>query len=186
MNYMLICICGLQGSGKTTLAKNLVKKIPNSIHLDVDMISHQVLTIKECKNEIVDNFGDVLTNNEIDRKKLGNIVFNSEAKMNILTKFTWKYMEKIIDEFIERNKNCTIILDWLLLTKTKYFKKSSIKILLDIPYEVRIKRVLLRENITKKRFNLRDNAAPSYNKEDFDYILSDNNSESIERIIKSI
>ena len=93
--------------------------------------------------------------------------------MDILTKITWSYMEKKIDDFINKNKNKIIILDWILLTKTKYLDMCKVKILLNIPYEVRKNRVIRRDGISEFAFQLRDSNSPEYNPEDFDYVIHD-------------
>lgn len=180
---MLIGICGMQGSGKSTLAKKLVSKLPNTIALDIDDIAHNIYENPNCYNEVIENFKDVTTNGKIDRKKLGNIVFSSPDKMELLTKCTWKYMEKIIDDFIEKNKDKNIILEWLLLHNTKFLKLCDIRILLDIDQNIRMDRILKRDNISKDRFIVRDNAALPYKNEDFNYILNNIDLDYIERII---
>ena len=107
-------------------------------------------------------------------------MFNSKEKMELLTKCTWKYMEEEIDKFINDNKDKNIILEWLLLHNTKYLDMCDIKILLDIDQDIRMERIIKRDNISKERFLLRDNAAIPYDKNKFNYILKDNN---LERII---
>lgn len=74
----------------------------------------------------------------------------------------------------------------MLLPKTKYFSMSNIKILLDIPYEIRKERVLNRDNITESKFQLRDSASIKYNQEDFDYVFNKNDKENIKRLVKII
>lgn len=100
---MIISLVGLSGSGKTTIAKLLCSYNEKIIHLDIDKIAHEVLKIKEVKQKLIAVFGSSITqeNNEINRSKLGNIVFASQEYMEILSNITWSYMEKIIDEFIE-------------------------------------------------------------------------------------
>ena len=66
---MIISICGKSGSGKSTLAKKIIEERKNAIHIDIDRIAHQVLTIPEVKQQLQEQFKDVLTNNEVDRKK---------------------------------------------------------------------------------------------------------------------
>lgn len=185
---MIIVICGKSGSGKSTLANELISKYEgNAIHCDIDKIGHQVLEFKEVKESLVNQFGkNIMTEDKVDRKKLNKIVFNSVEKMDILTDITWKYMQLEIDNLIDRNKNKIIILDWLLLPKTKYFKICDIKILLDIPYEIRKERVIKRDNITASAFKLRDNASITYNVNDFDYILKENDKETIKRLVKTL
>ena len=172
---MIISICGKSGSGKSTLAKKIIEERKNAIHIDIDKIAHQVLTIPEVKQQLEEQFKNVLTNNEVDRKKLGPIVFSSQENMDILAQITWPYMEQEIDRIINQNKDKIIILDYLLLPKTKYFEQSDIKILLDIPKDVRKDRIVKRDNISEDKFNLRDSSSIEYDKEKFDYIISSDN-----------
>ena len=169
---MIISICGKSGSGKSTLAQKIIEERKNAIHIDIDKIAHQVLTIPEVKYQLQEQFKDVLTNNEVDRKKLGPIVFSSQDNMDILAKITWPYMEREIDRIINEHKDKIIILDYLLLPKTKYFDQSDIKILLDIPKSIRRERIIQRDNISEDKFNLRDSSSIDYAKEKFDYIIS--------------
>lgn len=170
---MIISICGKSGSGKSTIARKIIEERKNALHIDIDKIAHQVLTISDVKQQLQEQFKDVLTNDEVDRKKLGPIVFSSKENMDILTQITWPHMEQEIDRIINENKDKIIILDYLLLPKTKYFEQSNLKILLDIPYEVRKQRILKRDNISEERFALRDSSSIEYNQNDFDVILTD-------------
>lgn len=185
---MIICICGKSGSGKSTLARILVEKYKNnSIHLDIDKIGHAVLTIDEVKKELIKSFGEnIISKNHIDRKKLGQIVFDSRLEMEKLSDITWKYMQIEIDKIISKNKDKIIILDWLLLPISKYFEMSDIKILLDIPYEIRKKRATKRDNISNEAFDLREKSSINFNKIDFDYIIKENNENEIKRLVKLI
>ena len=172
---MIISICGKSGSGKSTLARKIIKEKKNGIHIDIDKIGHQVLDIPEVKQQLQEQFKDVLKDNKVDRKKLGPIVFPSPKNMDILTKITWPHMEQELERIIDSNKDKVIILDWLLLPKTKFFKQSDIKILLDIPYEVRKQRILKRDSISEDKFSLRDSSSIEYNQNDFDFVIADDN-----------
>lgn len=184
---MIIGICGKSGSGKSTLAREIVNTHKNAIHLDIDNIGHQVLTIEEVKEELVRCFGiNLLSKQDIDRKRLGEIVFQSRNKMNQLSDITWKYMQQEIDKFISEHKNNIIILDWLLLPITKYFQECDLKILMDIPYEIRKKRATKRDNITEDEFDLRDSASIEFNNDDFDLVIIDNNKDKIRKLVKNI
>lgn len=184
---MMIGICGKQGSGKSTLTKLLLDKYNNSIYIDIDKIGHSIYTNEIVKKNIRKHFGnDIIINNEVNRKLLGKIVFNNEEQMNILTNITWPYMEELIDDIIKQNPNKLIILDWLLLPKTKYFRSCDIKILLDIPYEIRKKRVIERDNITNEYFDIRDKASYNYDNLNFDYIIKETNINKIKKWVKKL
>lgn len=173
---MLIGICGKSGSGKSTLANQIIKLTNNeSIHLDIDKIGHKVLTIPDVMDEIIKTFGNTIVDkNNIDRKKLGEIVFNSRHDMKKLSNLTWKYMQIEIDEFLNINKDKIIILDWLLLPSTKYFNMCNLKILLDTDYQIRKQRAIKRDNISDYEFDLREKSSIEPKAELFDYIIKNN------------
>lgn len=183
---MIIGICGKSGSGKTTIS-NYLKEIyqEDVVVVDIDKIGHKSYSNEEVRKKIIDQFSDkVLTNNEVDRKKLAPIVFNSKDNMHILEEITWGYMKKEIDQIIDDNNQKIIVLDWLLLPYTDYYNMCDLKILLDIPFEIRKERVLKRDKIAEEYFLERDNNAPNYKKEDFDIILKDTTTETLKRMVK--
>lgn len=171
---MIIGICGKSGSGKSTLANKIIELTKKTVvHLNIDKIGHDVLLIDTVKEELIKSFGSTIIDKDIiDRKKLSKIVFESKIEMGKLTDITWKYMQIEIDKFLNDNKDKIIILDWILLPITKYFNICNLKILLDIPYEVRKSRAIKRDNISESAFDLREKASINYNNEDFDYVLN--------------
>ncbi len=184
---MIIGICGKSGCGKSTLANEIMKIYDNkAIHLDIDKVGHKVLTIAEVKEELINSFGDsVINDNNVDRKKLGEIVFNTREEMQKLSDITWKYMQIEIDEFLKVNCDKVIILDWLLLPISKYFDMCDFKILLDIPYEIRKQRAMQRDNISENAFDLREKASIDFNYEKFDYVFQNNDKQEIfKRLVK--
>ena len=95
-------------------------------------------------------------------------------------------MQVEIDEFLNKNKDKIIILDWLLLPISKYFNMCDIKILLDVPYEVRKQRATKRDSITEETFELREKASISFDESAFDYVLKTSDSEIFKRLVKSL
>lgn len=170
---MLISLVGLSASGKSyisTLLKNYNKRIE---HLDIDKIGHQALLDPEIKKSLVTNFGtSILEDNNIVRSRLSAIVFNSKEAMDVLTELTWQYMEHVIDEFISTHKNSIILLDWLLLPKTKYFAQSDLRVLITAPLEMRMQRAIARDGITEEKFLSREANAPTIDESQFEYVIN--------------
>jgi dephospho-CoA kinase len=185
---MIIGSCGKSGSGKSTLARTVFElRKDNAVYLDIDKIGHDVLLLPSVKKELVSTFGEsILSENNVDRKKLGSIVFDSRNEMKKLSDITWHYMQLEIDNIINQNKDKIIILDWILLPITKYFNMCDVKILLDIPYEIRKQRAIKRDNITEEAFDLREKASIDFDKSSFDYIIKDNNEELERKLVMKL
>ena len=183
---MIIGITGKSGSGKTTLARQIQEE-KRGVHIDIDKIAHKVLLKEEVKEELVKTYGEkILYMDEVERKYLREIVFQSRNEMKRLSSVIWNYMEVEIDNIINNNKDKIIIIDWILLPKTKYFNNCDIKILIDIPYSIRKDRVLKRDQISEDIFILREKASISYQKNEFDFILNDFSIENTKRLVKQL
>lgn len=181
---MIIGVCGKTGSGKSTITKILSEMRDDVIVCDLDKIGHYVLTKEEVIKELVSIFGDrIIIDNQIDRKKLGKIVFADESDMKRLTDISWRYIEIEINKTIDKNKDKIIVLDGALLTKMPFFNKCDLKILVDVPYEIRKARVMKRDNITSEYFDLREKACLDYNQNDFNIIIKDVNMELIRKLV---
>lgn len=184
---MLISIVGKSGSGKSYIADTLASYTSNALHINIDDISHQILRQQSVKQRLIDTFGqNIIVGNEINRNKLGHIVFNSIDDMQKLTDITWENMEKLIDQIIDSNPNKVVILDWILLPKTKYFKSSNLKILVDAPVKVRIERAMRRDKITPEKFLERERASLDFSNYQFDYIIDNSNIMKTKEKVKKI
>ena len=188
---MLISLVGKSGSGKTTIAKTLASYDKNIFHIDVDKISHQVLTYPKIKERIKTEISATCVDNDlIKRKKLGQIVFKNPQMMEKLTNITWPSMEKIIDTIIENNSQKIILLDWVLLPKTKYFNQSTLKIWVEAPQEERFMRIINRsgqqDTITKAYFLQRDTASTNYNEEKYDIVINNSQNTSLTEEVKKL
>ena len=184
---MLIVITGPSGSGKSYIANFLVMLEPKIIHIDIDKIGHEIINKEEVKQALINKFGNYILKNElIDRNKLAKLVFNNIHNMNILTDITWNHMEKEIDKIILNNKERIILLDWILVTKTKYFNMSDIKILVKSATYLRMNRAISRDKITKAKFIERDRASVKYDEKLFDYVLENISTIDTKRKVKKL
>ncbi len=184
---MIISIVGLSGSGKSLISQTLESYNSRIMHIDIDKIGHSSHQNPEVLKKLIHTFGhDILTNDMVDRKKLGKIVFNSKEAMKLLEEITWSFMEQQIDKIIEANKDKIIILDWLLLPRTKYFYQSDLRILVTAPLETRMERAMKRDGITKEKFLEREAASPSMDTSKFEYVINNINLKDTQERVKTI
>ena len=188
---MVISVVGKSGSGKTTIANIFESLDERIIHIDVDKIAHQVLTYPEVKEKIKKSFSnECVVSDQVQRKVLGQIVFSSSDKMQILTEITWPPMEAIIDQILIDNPDKIIILDWLLLPKTKFFNQSDLRIWVNSSTKERLERVLKRssptENISREYFLKRDSADIDYEEEKYDVVINNTNANNIFEEVKKL
>ena len=117
---MLIGVVGKSGSGKSSLVRRMKCFDDSIIHVDIDKIGHDILKDKEVVRNIVKIVEDdsVVINGVLDRKKVGNIVFNDLEKYNKYYKYTEEIENAIIDKIIDDNKDKKVVLDWIILDQT--------------------------------------------------------------------
>ena len=120
---MILGITGSIGSGKTTITKMFSKYYYNRI--DADEIGHELLKSNEIKNKIIKEFGKEILGKKgsIDRKKLGNIVFNDKNKLKKLNSIMHPMIINEIKNQIKKiqekcGNDAKIIVDAPLLLET--------------------------------------------------------------------
>lgn len=99
----IIGITGGIGSGKSCVL-NIMEEIYGAVLCQTDVVAHQLQKKGEtCYKEIVNVFGvNILTENkEIDRKKLGALVFNDNDKLKKLNQIVHPAVKKQVKLEIE-------------------------------------------------------------------------------------
>ncbi len=102
---IVLGLTGGIGSGKSTIARYLEEL--GAVVIDADKVGHDALKAgSPAWNDVVAAFGkDVIsTSGEIDRKKLGQIVFADSAARERLNGIMWKRIWEMISERIERER----------------------------------------------------------------------------------
>lgn len=187
----IIGLTGGTGCGKTTVC-SILKKY-NAYIIDADKIAHSVIKKgKDAYIQIVDYFGNDILNDdkEIDRKKLGKIVFSDKEKLGYLTKTTHKYIVKEIEQLIntkkEENKYNYIVIDAPLLIEANLHKIVDTVWIVYANLETRIQRLKARDNIEEEAVINRINSQTSFeeNKKYADFVIFNDEGANLEEIIK--
>lgn len=148
-------IIGLTGgiaSGKSTTSNYLKDK--GYIVLDADQYAKKVLEPgQNAYHNIIDYFGEKIINNDktINRKTLGNIVFNDKSALQQLNQFTHPEVKRLMQEdqakYIEDNH---VFLDIPLLFENKRDKACDLVITVYVNYDAQIKRLMSRNDFTEE------------------------------------
>ncbi len=153
----IIGLTGNSGCGKGSVAAIMAQQ--GAVILDCDEIAHSNMARGGIAyNDIVESFGSEIlnANGEINRKALGNIVFNDKNKLELLNSITHKYITEKINEYIEKNssKKCVVI-DAPLLIEAGLEKCCDSVFAVYAPLETRVERIMLRDNIDRESALLR-------------------------------
>ena len=183
---MLITITGKSGSGKSCISEYLAEIDSRIVTLHIDKIGHRVIEKSDVAKRIIREFNLNPNSEKVSRDELGEIVFNNRNKMKMLSDITWSFMEQDIEEFIKDDPSRIIILDWLLIPRTDFFKKADLNILVTASFDERLKRAMKRDNITREKFIEREKASIDFNQNDFDYIINNEEKEQTKRMVKKI
>ena len=161
----IIGITGSSGSGKSTISKLISKNYEAKI-IDADKIAKEMTKNNgEYLQAIRQAFGnDVIKNNELDRKKLADIVFLNRAEKEKLDGLTFEYVVEEIKKELETNQNLDyqyIILDVPLLFESKLDKLCDYTIGVIAPKTEKIKRICKRDKLSKEKALQRLNSQPN-------------------------
>lgn len=141
----VIGLCGKIASGKDVVASLLEKK--GFFIIDADKIGHEAL--KEKKICLVKKFGTSILDDkgEIERKKLGKIVFSKKSKLIELEKITHPWIKEKIIKLIETNPQKKIIINAALLYPVGLDSLCEKVIVVEANFFIRIKRLVIQRKL---------------------------------------
>jgi len=149
-------VIGLTGgiaSGKSTVS-NILREMGAYV-IDADEISREIIKKgSEAWKEIIDYYGNdiLLPDGEIDRKKLGNIVFADKEKLDKLNAITHpriiQRIKEIIDAEKEKGKERAVILDAAILIEMGLQNMVDEVWVVSIDKDKQIKRLIERDKLS--------------------------------------
>ena len=156
---MIIGITGGTGCGKTTLLDVIREK--GGLVLDCDAIYHQLLqTDKDLLAAIENRFPGTVENGQLQRKKLGAIVFNDKAALEDLSHITGGAIGRELHRQLATDPELAAI-DAIRLFEGGLYKLCKLTVAVTAPEEVRVQRLMARDNITEEYARARIAAQPA-------------------------
>lgn len=188
----IIGITGNSGSGKSTISKLISKNYEAKI-INADKIAKEMTKNNgEYLQAIRQAFGnDIIKNNELDRKKLADIVFLNRAEKEKLDGLTFEYVVEEIKKELEANQNLDyqyIILDVPLLFESKLDKLCDYTIGVIAPKTEKIKRICKRDKLSKEKALQRLNSQPNdeFFTKNCNTVINNENKEETIKIVNEI
>jgi dephospho-CoA kinase len=156
-----IGITGGIGSGKSTVCR-LFEKLGIPIYFADDRAKWLMNSQEDLKEKLILNFGSLVYNEagELDRGYLANIVFNDNAKLEILNGIVHPAVFEDGVKWQEKQEALGVkytLKEAALLFETGSYLGLDKIIVVTAPEEVRIKRVMARDNITEEEVMARIN-----------------------------
>lgn len=154
-NRLLIGITGSIATGKSTVASMLEQL--GAPMIDFDVLAREVVEPDEpAWNDIITFFGEQILQEDrtIDRQKLSDIVFNDMVKRKKLESFTHpRIQEKFIQQLTEITQNdpntiVQVVIPLLIEVNLLYLFDKILVV--HIPQEVQVKRLVKRDGITEE------------------------------------
>jgi len=146
----VIGLTGGIGSGKTTIANYFQEKgVPVYI---ADEGAKFVMQSENIVKQIKTTFGeDLFENSILNRTKLAEIVFTDKSKLEQLNNIVHPAVKNDFDLWLLQHKNYEyVIYEAAILFESGSYKDCDIVITVTAPKEVRIERVLKRDNTSRE------------------------------------
>lgn len=190
---MIIGITGSIACGKSTVSDYLINK--GYVVIDADKIGHEALMSEPVKQKLISEFGDtILQNNEINRRKLGELVFGNNDNLILLNSIVHPEIRNRILEEQEKNKDKEFIfVDVALLFEAKFDDLVDKTIVVYVDESTQLTRLMRRNLISKEEAlsRIKSQMSPMEKAKLGDFVINnnlsvDNTFEQIEDILSEL
>ena len=146
----IIGITGPTGAGKTTALRVLEEL--GGVIIDADEVYHDLTESSVAmRKELESHFGPMYTpEGQLDRKKLGSVVFSDPEALKQLNAITHRFVGEEIDRMLDRARQegrPAAAIDAIRLFESGMADLCDATLAITAPPEVRIRRIMAREGI---------------------------------------
>jgi dephospho-CoA kinase len=165
---LTVGVTGGIGSGKTTVCKIFEEFGAKVIY--ADEVAKRIMEEDEkLKRKIKKLFGDeAYIGGKLNRKFISDVIFSDEKKRKVLESIVHpEVIKKIITEFkkISKNENQSfVIVEAALIFESGFDKELDYVVVVDADEELKIKRIMERDNCTREEVLKRMKAQMSQSK----------------------
>lgn len=148
---IILGITGGIGSGKSFISKKFEEKgipIYNS-----DLRAKELMqTNSVIKKELIKKLGSkVFIGKNINRELLANQIFSDKSLLSWINNLVHPLVKYDFEHWVKQQKKTIVIKEAAILIESRAYKQCDKIIVVTAPKEIRIKRVILRDNLTLKQ-----------------------------------
>jgi dephospho-CoA kinase len=155
---LVVGLVGGIGSGKTAVATEFARH--GAAVISGDEIGHEALRQPEIRTKVIERFGAGIVGDrgQIDRQKLGAIVFADSAQLRDLEKLVFPWIECGLEQRVSAAQQNTavrfVVVDAAVMMEAGWDKHCDKIVFVDAPEEIRQAR-LLQRGWTKEEIDAR-------------------------------
>ena len=155
----IVGITGPTGAGKTTALRAVIAL--GGCVIDCDRVYHQLLEENAAmRNELTERFGRGILDSEqrLDRKKLGALVFQDKALLADLNAITHRYVRQRVEELLRAARTegrPLAAVDAIALIESGLGELCDAVVGVLAPPEVRVRRIMARDGISEDYARMR-------------------------------
>jgi len=185
----IIGLTGGIGSGKT-----LVSKVFENLGIAVYNSDIEAKLLMNNDSDIINKFKMIFgfeiydENNRLNKKKLADLIFNDKNKLNTVNSIVHPAVKKHFTNWVQMQKSPYVIKETAILFESGIFKDVDKIITVTAPIELRISRLVIRDNSNKKDILERVNNQlnEDYKIKNSDYVIYNDNKQLIVPLILRI
>lgn len=158
---IIVGLTGGIGSGKTTVAKQFrAHGIP--VYIADDEAKKLVNRSKVIKRKLIALFGEnAYIDDELNRPFISKAIFNNKPYLEQMNAIVHPKVARHFMRWLTKQKSPYVIKESAILFESGSYKQCNLIILVTAPKEIRVKRLLLRDNTTKDKIKaIMDNQLP--------------------------
>lgn len=186
---LLIGLTGGIGSGKTFISK-IINSYKKFKIFDSDFEAKKIIKNNpEVITSIKNSFGPLsYVKNNLNKKYISEVVFSDLKKLKLLNQIVHPKVFEALEIYKTKNSDKIIIIESALLFESGMYINNDINILVVSPIELRLDRIIKRDNITREKAKQIINSQWKDSKKISlaDFIIENINKLETEKVLKNL